>query len=681
MGTLKGVQADTIRVLVWVLGFMSFGYATAEFEVTGERLGVYRPEEHIDNPKDYADNADATQFDKRLRGPVSPAELAIDHNTGMKNYIANESGGWATSLAYIKYSFARSIHFGRLYTHGAQKGREEDLCEALRCLGQGLHCVEDFGAHTNYTELVLRELGYHNVFPHVGAQTMINLHGKQVFPLVTGTFGGVDFLHSVLGEATDHVTQTEVNQSEIDQMNAALGQASQAQNAGGKRGMGDPASKCSAFTDLLKQVPGTGGLVQEAIDLQAASDRQAAENERSGMGQDHGGYYGGASRADGAAAPTFQAPPGSHGGPPGPNVPGTTIDPNQVVARIYPFLAFRDKVVRQISAIVSKIPGLEKLIETISERVTLFIMALLAPFIKPVIAAASNALKTGSGTVVDASAKQQYLVWSDPTSTDPTHSMLSKDHFSNILNSPSGQVASEILQYVAPRVIYGWEHIDVPEQEILHDVGRVFHHPALRDQNLEVHRKMFGVVEKWARSRPHGAPDLNQVLSSESVKAGRNHTVKDFQQSVKPLESQLHGLGGSSSHSATAGGPLANFLSGSGFSSLTGGGGAAGRRDLNAEVQSDPEGGYAGYDYRQQQQQQVGVSQYQQGYEQDQSQYGGGYDQPQQQQGYGGYDQQQGYGQQGGYGGGYDQQQQQQGYGQQGGYGGYGQGGSGYGGY
>lgn len=473
----------------------------------------------------------------------------------------------------------------------------------------------------------------------------------------------------MLGEATDHVTQTEVNQSEIDQMNAALNKASDSQNAGGQRGMGDPASKCSGFTDLLKQVPGTGGLVQEAIDLQAESDRQAAENERSGMGQDYGGYYSGASRAD-TNAPSFQAPPGSHGGPPGPNVPGTTVDPSQVVAKIYPFLAFRDKVVRQISAIVSKIPGLEKLIETISERVTLFIMALLAPFIKPVIAAASNALKTGSGTVVDASAKQQYLVWSDPTSTDPTHSMLSKDHFSNILNSPSGQVASEILQYVAPRVIYGWEHIDVPEDEILTDVGRVFHHPALRDQNLEIHRKMFGVVEKWARSRPGHAPDLNQVLSSESVKAGKNHTVKDFVQSVQPLESQLHHHGfGAGSHSATAGGPLASFLGGIG--------GGGGKRDINAEV--DDGLAYGESQYAQPPQQQPAgflhahPPAYQQGYEggydpsqQQQQQYGGyGQQPPPPQQGYGGYDQQQqgGYGGYGGYG---------QGYGQQGGgYGGY----------
>lgn len=52
--------------------------------MTEERLGVYRPEEHIDNPKDYADNKDAREYDQRLRGPVQPMELEVDPNTGMK---------------------------------------------------------------------------------------------------------------------------------------------------------------------------------------------------------------------------------------------------------------------------------------------------------------------------------------------------------------------------------------------------------------------------------------------------------------------------------------------------------------------------------------------------------------------------------------------------------------------
>lgn len=77
-------------------------------------------------------------------------ELAVDPYTGMKNYIANEAGTWATSSGYVKHSFSRSIHFGRVYTSGANgtNGKEADLCEALRCLGQGLHCLEDFAAHS-----------------------------------------------------------------------------------------------------------------------------------------------------------------------------------------------------------------------------------------------------------------------------------------------------------------------------------------------------------------------------------------------------------------------------------------------------------------------------------------------------------------------------------------------------
>ena len=447
-------------------------------------------------------------------------------------------------------------------------------------------------------------------------------------------------------------------------MNSALTQASASQNAG-KRGA-DPASKASGLTDLLAQVPGTGGLIQEAVSLQAASDAQAAENDRAAASQGYDTSYApygneyGAQRASNTGAQTFQAPPGSQGGPPKPGIPGlnSNIDPQQAMAKIYPILAFRDKVVRTIAGIVSKIPGLEKAIETISERVTLFVMGLLAPFIKPIIAAASNALKQGSGTVVNASAKQQYLVWTDPTSSDPTHSMLSKDHFSNVLNSPAGQVATVILQYVAPRVIYGWDHPEVPEQEILNDIGRVFHHPAIRDQHLEVHREMFAVVEKWARSRPHGAPDLNQVLSSESVKAGHNHQVQNLQQSVQGVEGRLQSLG-TSSHSATAGGPLANFLGGSG----------GGRRDLDLDSGiPDQSAGYGTYDqtgmppqdysqgsYNQPPAQPAGFASgdvnayptaYQQGYE---APYDPNYGQQGYQQGgYGGYDQQ-GYGG-GGYG-------------------------------
>lgn len=153
---------------------------------------------------------------------------------------------------------------------------------------------------------------------------------------VTGTFGGVDFLHSVLGEATDHVTQTEVDQSEVNQMNTAISQAAANQGVG-KRDI-DPASKASGLTDLLSQVPGTSGLIQEAVQLQADSDAQAAENERMGMYDSNYAPYGneyGATRAGNTTAPSFAAPP--------------NVDPQQVIKKIYPLFVFRDKVVRTIA--------------------------------------------------------------------------------------------------------------------------------------------------------------------------------------------------------------------------------------------------------------------------------------------------------------------------------------------
>ncbi|PNS18395.1 hypothetical protein CAC42_6212 [Sphaceloma murrayae] len=574
VGTLKGVPASTIRVLIWILAFMTFGYATQEFEVTDERLGCYRPEEHIDNPKDYADNEDARKYDKRLRGPVSREELEVDHNTGMKNYIANERGGWATSAGYVKFSVQRSIHYGRLYTSGPNKGREEDLCEALRCLGQALHCLEDFGAHTQYVELALRELGFHGVFPHVGSNTEINVHGKRIFPLVTGTFGGVDFLHSVLGEASDHVTQ-----SEVDDMNEVLGSAQS-----GKRSTDGNGSDIGDLTGILMLIPGTSDLAREAENLQRDADSQSRgfggdDNYSATRGGDFGGDFGGESDR------AFNPMGGS-----GVAVP---TDPQEIIKKIYPILVFRDNVVRTIDGIISKIPGLESAVEKLTETVTLFVMRLLAPYIMPLIGAASQGLKQGSSAVVDSSAKQQYIVFDNPNSSDPTHSMLSKDHFSNVLNEPAGKVAACILQYAAPRILYAWEHPEVPEQQVLDDVVKVFHHPALRDERNEAHRNMFNVVQQWVQSRPDRGRDLDKILSSESVRAGKNHKAQSIPEGgiPNPFGGPGSVLGGSAkashSHGPQGGGQARGFDDGPSSGGYGGGG-------YNAPPQPAPSHGYGG---------------------------------------------------------------------------------------
>lgn len=121
------------------------------------------------------------------------------------------------------------------------------------------------------------------------------------------------------------------------------------------------------------------------------------------------------------------------------------------------------------------------------------------------------------------------IVFHDDNSSDPTHSMLSKDHFSNILNEPAGKVASQVLKWAVPQLIACWddERIDV-DRTLTRIINGVFHHPALRDYGddgaVDGRRLMFGIVENWWGEK--GEEDremLRDQLSRNGVEEGRNH--------------------------------------------------------------------------------------------------------------------------------------------------------------
>ncbi|KAG1869912.1 heterokaryon incompatibility protein HET-C [Suillus subluteus] len=225
ISTLKKVNLQTILNLVMVLGFMARAIAapkTCSHSILGQRYvppGIsttrrinahHTQTEHIDNPKGYGEGEDPRQYDPRLRGPVHPDELAIDPQTGMKNYIANENGHWDTSKALVRRVLQQCIYLGRKYK---SSGDNADQYEAFRLLGQALHTLEDFSAHSNFCELALVSMGHTNVFVHVGDAVRVRAHnGKMVAPIVTGTFGSSDFIYSLLGEATDHISEASVTE-------------------------------------------------------------------------------------------------------------------------------------------------------------------------------------------------------------------------------------------------------------------------------------------------------------------------------------------------------------------------------------------------------------------------------------------------------------------------------------
>lgn len=64
----------------------------------------------------------------------------------------------------------------------------------------------------------------------------------------------------------------------------------------------------------------------------------------------------------------------------------------------------------------------------------------------------------------------------------------------------------------------------MPVNEVVNDVIRAFHHPALRNESIEIQRDMFATVRKWADEHPR-RHELDRILSSESVKTGKNHIL------------------------------------------------------------------------------------------------------------------------------------------------------------
>ena len=418
---------------------------------------MYRPEEHIDNPKDYADNVDATQYDPRLRGPVDPQELLVDPRTGMKNYIANEQGTWMTSAAYIRQSLRQAI----------ECGRDHKMHEALRLLGQSLHTLEDLGAHSNWLELALIELGY-DVFPHVGTATQINIQGKTIWPLVTGTFGGTDFIHSLLGEATDKISQTS-----LADLHAAVDEAD----------MQKATAMVSKLKVLLKLVPTASNNLDQ---LQEA-------------GQSMSQYH-------------LQGTQG----------PGMALTAEEIAQKIYPILQLRDMIMKTIANAIEMVPGLSETIDEITTALNVLVLSIVQPFIRPIMRLVSENVTKSTALVMSDAA--QYLVWNDPHSSDPTHSMLSKDHFSCYLNDPAGCLAKVIVRHTVTQVVAAWSDASRDPECAIDSILSCFCHPSLLNHSWQLHRDMFAVVKDWVEQiPPEKKTRILQGLTSEGVRRGQHH--------------------------------------------------------------------------------------------------------------------------------------------------------------
>jgi hypothetical protein len=228
-------------------------------------------------------------------------------------------------------------------------------------------------------------MGERDVFPHVGRRTQIRLQGArgEVYPVVTGTFGGVDFLHSVTGEVSDKLTQNEIEELQ--------GTLQESRN-----------SDTSILENLLDMIPsglfGGGDKKQQVHEIK--NNANAAQLQNMSVSPREPEEY--------------------------------TRYIQQIFQQIMPAIELHDEIMQGITEAIEKIPILPKIIEQLEDQLSIFVFSVIAPFVVPVINQIKNELRTGSSEIIESSENLQHIVFHDDHSSDPTHSMLSKDHFSNV---------------------------------------------------------------------------------------------------------------------------------------------------------------------------------------------------------------------------------------------------------
>ncbi|WP_430906435.1 HET-C-related protein [Maribacter sp. 2-571] len=134
-----------------------------------DTLGVYRPEEHLDNPMglgktgDGFNRNDRKLYDKFVGFIHNGHPLhQIDLKYGMKKYLRAdrtfqvEGVPYRTGYQYIK---------DQLLLAAKKDGFQKRDCQMA--LGAALHALEDFYAHTNYTEVTLMKTVEPLVYPWV----------------------------------------------------------------------------------------------------------------------------------------------------------------------------------------------------------------------------------------------------------------------------------------------------------------------------------------------------------------------------------------------------------------------------------------------------------------------------------------------------------------------------------
>jgi len=147
-----GYDIKWFHIIIPILAAGKFGR-----KPTREELGRYLPSEHMDNPEggDSAENPalSPAEHDKRVKA-LSKSQQAWIAETQTKEFQKDINLRSITSglPEYIERSKVHAMH---MIERAAKLGRTP---EGFAALGDGLHAVEDYFAHSNFIEVALEQL-------------------------------------------------------------------------------------------------------------------------------------------------------------------------------------------------------------------------------------------------------------------------------------------------------------------------------------------------------------------------------------------------------------------------------------------------------------------------------------------------------------------------------------------
>lgn len=194
--------------------------------LTSDVLGIYRPEEHIDNPKGLNDESKLANFNKTntekqtlYHGTISKS-LEINKNTMMKRYILED----LYEKENVKDNKRPSsfTYFREQMLLAKSSGKNKD---GFRHFGAALHILEDYFAHTNFVEIALIKNGFPNVYPWVQVSSEINnindfkIKASKI-PLVTGLFSLDDSIASIAPKIANTVFSLDIKEYESREPNS-----------------------------------------------------------------------------------------------------------------------------------------------------------------------------------------------------------------------------------------------------------------------------------------------------------------------------------------------------------------------------------------------------------------------------------------------------------------------------